>query len=54
MSGWQLGLTLFGCLLVGFVSGWITVFLYGRRLIRRKLRDLPAELLRHQQRQSTS
>lgn len=37
MSGWQLGLALFGCLLAGWLAGMVTVFLYGRRLIRKKM-----------------
>lgn len=37
MSGWELGLALFGCLLAGWLLGMVTVYLYGRRLLRHKL-----------------
>ena len=37
MSGWQLGLTLFGVAFVSWLAGAASLVVYGRRLARRKL-----------------
>lgn len=40
MSGWQLGLVLFGVLLAGFGLGIATVALYARHVYRQKVGQL--------------
>lgn len=45
VSGWQLGLALFGALLTGFGLGITAVWLYARHVFRSKLAALPGQLL---------
>ena len=45
MSGWELGLVLAIVLVVGWLGGIVSTFLYGRRLMRRQLDQLPQQLL---------
>lgn len=45
MSGWQLGLALFGCWLAGVVSGLLLLSWYAHRRFRQQLAALPGQLL---------
>ena len=45
MSGWQLGLVLFGTLLAGFGFGIVTVYFYARHVFRTKMGMLAGQLL---------
>jgi hypothetical protein len=45
VSGWQLGLALFGCWLAGVLSCGATIFFYARHVLRAKMGQLGAQLL---------
>jgi ABC-type xylose transport system permease subunit len=49
MSGWQLGLALFGCLLAGWVAGLVSVYTYARHVWRSKMGALAGQLIGSQQ-----
>lgn len=44
MSGWQLGLALFGCWLLGMASGIAAVYFYARHVFRSRFGQLAGQL----------